>query len=674
MKLTSKILTGILAVALVISFIPSFITRVTNESKNNNVVVSLHYNDIANRYMGEELDKVLKEYYDLGVTTVTVAEENVNAMVARGAVTNIKYNVLRHKFDDESLLLADIIDEKAPKTSYDSQLLITKDKETAEFIAKSLSERLSDEEFRGFEANNGMTVFCIYDGVLPVNEIVLGYDESAIENLTNMGFDICLSVSMQDNASTKYLETLNSLVEKYNVKHLSIRKSLKSPEKPTDGKAHYEGISDIINKNDLTLVVTEDATQLSNEKPFGYDYIFENSKKVVRAYETHDASHADESKYLFRYQQYLNSTIDRNIRFISLTTIYLLNTTVEDMTDYTQKAAKTYIDKMNSLGFTVNEETVDVNYTASLKDICARSAALMVLVVYLMFLFVTKYDNKKLTVGAFVLAILAFVGTYVIPQSLLSLYSTAWAVIFPCFGVTVSLVILEKFKEKLPAYLLAIITPLAVVAIMSVGGLVMSSLLSGGGYYFNNDIFRGIKLSLFAPVVFSLIAYYWMFVKNNRSLLNDMKAVAMYEVKVYWIVLAAIIGIVGVIYIQRSGNVNTISDFETAMRNFITELFPERPRTKEFIVGYPCLVLLAYYMKKTNFKLIQAVLVAGSAILAASISNSFCHVFTDASTIYLRVVNGLIIGAAVSVVVYIANLVLVKIVKRICKYMDKAEL
>ena len=79
-------------------------------------------------------------------------------------------------------------------------------------------------------------------------------------------------------------------------------------------------------------------------------------------------------------------------------------------------------------------------------------------------------------------------------------------------------------------------------------------------------------------------------------------------------------------------------------------------------------------MKKTNFKLIQAVLVAGSAILAASVSNSFCHVFTDATTIYLRVVNGLIIGAVISVVVYFANIVLVKIVKRICKYMDKAEL
>ncbi len=669
MKISSKARISLLAIILLLVLIPSFITRVTNERGNDNVVVSLHYNDVANRYMGEELNEKLKEYYEIGVTKATVAEENINAMVARGAVTNIKYNVLRHKYDDESLELADIIDEKAPKTSYDSQLLITKDKATAQFISRSLSERLSDDEYRGFEANNGITVFCIYDGTLPVSEIVLGYNQEAIANLKALGFDVCLSVKMQNSAKTEYLTTLEELIKKHDIKYVNIRKSLKSPENPSDAKNHYENLSKIIQENDITLVVTENATQLSNEKPFGYDYIFENNNKhVIRAYETYDYSHADSTNYLFRYQQYLNSTIDRNIRFISLTTIYLPNTNFDHLTNYTLKAAETYINKITELGYTVNGDAPTFNYDINLTTVRALSAALMVLVVYLMFLIVTSYDNKKLTLGAVILAILALIASFAMPQSLLSLYPTAWAVIMPCLGMTVAFAFIKHFKNRMKTILMAVLVPLLVVAVMCLGGIVMASLLSGIDYYINNDIFRGIKLSLFAPILYSVVAYYWMFIKNDRNLISDIKAAAMYEVKVYWIILAVLIGIVGIIYIRRSGNVNTISSLETTMRNLITEHFAARPRTKEFIVGYPCLVLLVYYVKKTDLKLLQIILAAGGAILAASISNSFCHVFTDAATIYMRVVNGLLIGAVICVAVYIANLALVKFVKWVYNY------
>ena len=145
------------------------------------------------------------------------------------------------------------------------------------------------------------------------------------------------------------------------------------------------------------------------------------------------------------------------------------------------------------------------------------------------------------------------------------------------------------------------------------------------------------------------------------------KGVMSYKKPAFWIVIAAVIGFVGLTYIRRSGNVNTISSLESAMRSFITEHFAARPRTKEFLIGYPCLVLFTYYIKETKLPLIQAILAAGSAIVAASISNSFCHVFTDASTIYMRVVNGVVIGAAVCVVAYVANLVLVKIVSYVYK-------
>ena len=101
------------------------------------------------------------------------------------------------------------------------------------------------------------------------------------------------------------------------------------------------------------------------------------------------------------------------------------------------------------------------------------------------------------------------------------------------------------------------------------------------------------------------------------------------------------------------------------MRDTLSELFAARPRTKEFLIGYPCLVLFAYYMKQIKLPIIQAGLAAGGSIVIASVSNSYCHVFTDALTIYSRTLNGLIVGAAVCVAAYIANLLLIQIVKAV---------
>ena len=203
-----------------------------------------------------------------------------------------------------------------------------------------------------------------------------------------------------------------------------------------------------------------------------------------------------------------------------------------------------------------------------------------------------------------------------------------------------------------------------VLATLCVGMLGMGAMLSGIDYYVNNLIFRGIKLSLLVPVFYTLVIYYLIYVKNEKGgFLSDVKRVMTAEIKVYWLIISAVVLGVGAYYIMRSGNVNKISSVELAMRNLITEIFPARPRTKEFLIGYPALVLFVYHVKKTDWKLIQWGCAVMASILAASVTNSFCHVFTDLSTIYMRVFNGLIIGIAVSVVVYMVNLLLVRCVK-----------
>ena len=130
----------------------------------------------------------------------------------------------------------------------------------------------------------------------------------------------------------------------------------------------------------------------------------------------------------------------------------------------------------------------------------------------------------------------------------------------------------------------------------------------------------------------------------------------------YWVLLGVCALGVAVIYLIRSGNVTEISAIEQLMRNSIAEVMAARPRTKEFLIGWPALVLAVYYIKNTDIKLIRWGFAAASSILFASVVNSFCHVFTGAGIIYSRLFNGILVGMAVSVCAVLVNAVIIKLV------------
>ena len=92
---------GIIIVLLCL-ITPSFINRISNEADNNDVIFSLNYNNARMVLSEEEFDNTLDENIKNGVKTAFVAEESINSLISAGYVTGIKYNVLCHKYDDES--------------------------------------------------------------------------------------------------------------------------------------------------------------------------------------------------------------------------------------------------------------------------------------------------------------------------------------------------------------------------------------------------------------------------------------------------------------------------------------------------------------------------------------------------------------------------------------------
>ncbi len=262
---------------------------------------------------------------------------------------------------------------------------------------------------------------------------------------------------------------------------------------------------------------------------------------------------------------------------------------------------------------------------------------------------------KILTVLAAIGCVLAALATFKLPMSLVQLYPSLFASLAPCFCITAVFSYVAEKRNSMKELSFTLSTMLLSLGLLCICGLVQGALLSGIDYYINFSIFRGIKLSLYVPMIYSIPAYYMIFVKeNNKSIIPDAKKLLTSDVKVYWLVLVALFAFVGLVYIRRSGNVNEISAIEDAMRTFITEHFPARPRTKEFI-AWPCLLLFIYYIKERRVPLASFIFAIGSSILFASVVNTFCHVFTNLLTMYTRVFVGVLFSAFICVGVYIIN-------------------
>ena len=671
-KIITKYSAFAIIIVMLLLLIPSIANRIQTEKENENITISVLYNDLANKVIKSKLYSSLNEYKEIGVNTVSLMEDDLNSMVARGEVTCIKYNVLCHKYDDESIGIAEFIKEKYPDVNNDSYVVIASRDMAKEKLAYFLPRRYDQHDYADIGVFDDLYVYLLHDGRRQMWDYSFGFDENVISELKQNGFNVALIHKVKNYAKQDYLDDLERIIKDNDIKYLNLKMDSVEPKADEIIEENYTRLANIINENDLTLVVTENTDQLSNQKFLGYNYIFDSvmsdngSQKILRSYETYDDSQMNETIYSHRVEQFFNSTIDRNIRFITVTQLAPVSMSYDKCADYTFTATKIYKEKIESVGFKTNGTVSPLDYQVSPRLPSALCAVIMIMCAVVMLQLVFSKQSLILNVAGIILSAISFVLTFKLPLTLVYLYPTVYCVVMSCMAITLTLAFVKYAKDRLCSVVLVILSVIIMLVTLLAGAVGMGSMVSGIGYYMNNLIFRGIKISLIIPILYTAIVYYIMFVKNEKSnLIKDVQKVLVSDIKVYWVIIAGAVGAVGLYYIIRSGNVNTISSLEHALRNFVTDLFPARPRTKEFLIGYPALILFVYYAKNSKIQLVKWLLAVASSILAASVTNSFCHVFTDFSTIVSRTLNGLILGVVIGAVIYVVNVVFLKVLSLI---------
>jgi hypothetical protein len=185
-----------------------------------------------------------------------------------------------------------------------------------------------------------------------------------------------------------------------------------------------------------------------------------------------------------------------------------------------------------------------------------------------------------------------------------------------------------------------------------VGGLSIAGLLNTLPYYIRASQFEGVKVAVFVPIVLVAI-YYFVRIGGMKEAL---KSPVTWGASLLALVILAALAFMN----SRTGNDNPagVSGFELKMRFLLDQVLFVRPRTKEFMIGHPLLILgigmLSMYKRKPNatLGLWTTLALAGGAIGQTSIVNTMCHIHTPVTLSLARIGVGIVAGVIIGFIVW----------------------
>jgi hypothetical protein len=204
-----------------------------------------------------------------------------------------------------------------------------------------------------------------------------------------------------------------------------------------------------------------------------------------------------------------------------------------------------------------------------------------------------------------------------------------------------------------------------IILITLSGALLIAALLSNNKFMLGIEQFSGIKISYLVPL-FLVLAIMWLKVnKGKLMILENIKKPILIEHVIIMMFFAVFL----VIYISRSGNFSFIpvSGIEEKIRIFLEKTLIARPRNKEFLIGYPAL-LLAMSMNYLRIKEFKISIIIIGTIGPVTLINTFCHIHTPFLFSMLRTFNGVWLGLVLGLIAVTIFYYLVKIFREKINY------
>jgi hypothetical protein len=712
-KTLKKIVLIMMALSLIATGLLD-VSRAKAERQAKTVDIVLDYdefNEMA-RQSGRSFENWMTFFADQGVRHVALNEETLKGLKDQGRAVSYATQL---EFVSEShwdlglpaSLVSDLSSSQADR--YDL-VVETSDPETAKFIETGLRSRLGSDHYKSYSSPE--TTWFVIDGTIEqalfeTGRIMTGADGKVVErpdvytssllDRIGIGFDPVKIEAVRAGGLEVLPRPINNplnpdmALEAFEEDFLSYGFETTYIIYSGQEVIGYNGeevmsldrLIQALDRLGLSTSLIEAGNQLGHVETRGGDYVAENSYyKAVRVFPVVRYIQKRIGFYNYEGSEEIENTLyraitERNIRSIYMRP-FLENDRVylTDQSEYERMFASLE-ERLASHGLSYGDAGVMGLNVPPLSLKLISGMGLVAAAVWLL----SQLVRLSLPVGA-ALAGLGTLGVagalFVAPNLATTLLGLASSLIFPALSVYVLLNQLKKITDNKTDYSLSEILKTAVVLlsvtfiISLAGGYYIGGFLSSSAYLLEMEYFRGVKLSLGAPVAAAAIFYILKFGYGRKS--EDEVAVEK-SGTVYWKDLlrlldasikmkhVAVLGaaaVVAYVYIARSGHETDLqpSTLEMIFRNTLEQMLLARPRTKEFLMAFPAVMMVAAMAaKKRKALILPLVLIASLGY--SSVVNTFSHL---RSPLYLSTVRelyalgfGVVIGAAAVIVLLILD-------------------
>lgn len=630
----------IIYVILIISLIACGfvgIQRIQVENDYKDVQIAVKYSDILRIAEEEEktVEEVLAYYKELGVTnllakelTVASVDSDYSSYKSLGKITLVDGYILKFKYPD--------VEEIRPETRY----IVTDEPEVKDNIIKSYA--LKGIELEYYSNNEGYFID-LGDHSPALTTVGVGFSVDELNVAAKMGYGISLQLRSWDEPSDESVMALMEQIESIdNVEtiyfadaKINMANSTLFQQVLMDYQLGFIEFTSNKQQGFSTL-----AKRTSN---LGKDY------KVVRLHTIEDPLLATmgTKEIVERYDLALKERNNRVFLFKLANSENLKH----DIATFDENITE-FINVAHKVGYTTTSHVENYNLP-SIPTYLAILVGLAAIMVFILFV-----DSLGFTKLGYVLGGLGFLG-YVgllklnvnIASSLMALFGS---IMFPSYAFV------KVIDEKEKSIKESILALLKICAISFGGVLTIIGCLSRTNFAIGISVFSGVKAATVAPI--ALVIAYLIFNKHRFDY-KYYKGLLDRKISYGNLLVLGVIALVLYVYVTRSGNSGSTSSLERAFRQLLDNTLGVRPRTKEFLICYPILMVLLHYGYKEKY--IPMVILA--VIGPVSLVNTYAHIHTPIMISAIRSAYGIIFGI-------IIGLIFIGVIKLLGKVIKKCQM
>lgn len=710
----NKILFIIIGIALIVSFV-AIGGRMQVEGHNKTYDIVLDYKEI--QAMADQSDHDvkwwLKQFKEMGITKVGLSEENMFSLIedTKMPVNATMMDHIMKDADWESNYPDYFIDELKTKEYDKYDLLIeTASKVSFDFVANAIVERYQPEKYLissdgdgGYILLDGNAKQTLYSekykylnsmrkGFVEKDEIVssklmylnLGMLQSKIDIVRDAGMVIIPRTGSYEGWNdTKYA---NAVIASYEKLGIIPEYMIVGGESVIGWDDGIGAVQEYIIKNNITIGMVENTTQLQNILQFGVNEIVQGTGyNAIRIFTVWDYIQNRYQYYGYEGAKEIENTlfravVERNVRLIYFKPIKEFKDShvyVTDLEEY-QTMFSNLETRLEKHDITFGHASVMDNYRV--RTLAKLAMALGCVAAAVLLISLILPIGRKLKIGLLAIGSLSAVGAFaVIPNHVELIIGFAAAVLFSCLAMVYMTKQSKEYAEssakteKLIRIIgLSIVTLVVSVFISLLGAMMTAAPISSINYMLEIDIFRAVKLAQLLPIAFFAIIYlaYYGFGEKKEVIgtleINDLRDMMNASIKVWMVLLGVILAGVGYYYIIRTGHDSTlqVSSLEMIFRNSLEDHLLARPRTKEFLFAFPSVMMLVYTSIR-RFKIWPVIFGLASVIGMTSVTNTFMHIRTPLYLGIVRTGYSLLFAIIIGIIVIILFEAAYKLYKQI---------